>query len=111
MNDAVRGFVEDLFDAGISRRRRAVLALLYDRTLTARSDASWKRLYRAIFSALHLLSQESRTPTWRSSVARASLFRIVEDDLGAEIFGAGALSRLRAQLGSERERWWEADSA
>jgi hypothetical protein len=100
MNDAVRRFVDDLFYAGIGTRQRALLTLLYDRTLMAGSMASWNRLYRAIFSALQLLSHEPFAATPRSSEARASLLRIVEDDLGLEIFGGAAVTRLRASLGA-----------
>jgi hypothetical protein len=100
MNGAVHRFVDDLLYAGIGTRQRAVLTLLYDRTLKAGSAASWIRLYRAIFSALQLLSHKPFAPTLRSCEARASLLRIVEDDLGLEIFGGAAVRRLRTSLGA-----------
>jgi hypothetical protein len=98
VNGAIARFVDDLLDAGICTRRRAVLTLLYDRSLMAGSTASWRRLYRAIFAALQQLSEEPPAPTPRSFAAQASLLRIVEDDLGSEIFGVAAVGRLRAVL-------------
>lgn len=100
MNDAVTRLAGDLFDAGIEPRRRAVLTLLYDRALHARSPESWRRFYRALFSALRRLSHEASAPTWRSHFALRSLLRILEDDLGSVLFSAGATSRLRASLDS-----------
>jgi hypothetical protein len=99
VNDAVRRFVDDLFDAGIGTQQSTTLTSLYEQALMAGTAASWRRLYRAIFSALQRLSQESAAPTPRSSAPRASLLRIVEDDLGLEIFGGAAANQLRASLG------------
>jgi hypothetical protein len=102
MNDPVWHLSADLFHAGISLRRRAVLALLYDRALTENSAASWTRLYRAIFSALLALSLDSTEPAWRSPAAVESLLRIVEDDLGLQLFGMQAAKRLRARISLNR---------
>jgi hypothetical protein len=104
MNDPVWSLSADLFHAGICLRRRAVLALLYDRALTENSAASWTRLYRAIFSALLTLSRDSTAPAWQSSAAVESLLRIVEDDLGLQLFGAQAAERLRARISLNRFR-------
>ncbi|MBV8066631.1 MAG: hypothetical protein JO113_01540 [Candidatus Eremiobacteraeota bacterium] len=98
MNDAVTRFAGDLFDAGIETRRRAVLTLLYDRALNARSPESWRRFYHALFSALRRFSHQASAPTWRSHFALRSLLRILEDDLGSVLFGTGAASRLRASI-------------
>lgn len=98
MNDAISHFSTELLDAGITTRRRALLVLLYHRALTAPSPASWARLYRTLFSALHLLAQETPAPTWRSHAAVEALLRVVEDDLGSLLFGTEALIRLRASL-------------
>lgn len=100
MNDAVWRFARDLSDAGVGVRRRAVLALLYERALTAQSDAAWARLYRTLFYALRLISPALPVPAVRSPAAVESLLRVVEDDLGSTLFGARALNRLRASLGN-----------
>lgn len=97
MSQAVWRFARDLADAGINAGQRAVLALIYDRALTARSAAAWTRLYRALFSALRLLAHS--TPATRFAPAIESLLHIVEDDFGVELFGPLALHRLRASLG------------
>ena len=102
MNDPVWRLSADLFHAGICLRRRAVLALLYDRALIDNSAASWMRLYRAIFSALLTLSLNSPVPAARSSAAVESLLRILEDDLGLQLFGADAVWRLRARISLNR---------
>jgi hypothetical protein len=102
MNDPVWRLSADLLRAGICLRRRAVLALLYDRALTENSATSWTRLYRAIFSALLTLSRDSTGPAWRSSASVELLLRIVEDDLGSQLFGAQATRRLRARLSLNR---------
>jgi hypothetical protein len=98
VNDAVRRFVDDLLDAGIGTQQSGTLTSLYKQALTAGTAASWRRLYRAIFSALQVLSQEPSPTTPGSSAARASLMRIVADDLGSEIFGKAAVNRLRDAL-------------
>jgi hypothetical protein len=98
MNDEVTRLAGDLFDAGIEPRRRVVLTLLYDRALNARSPESWRRFYRALFTALRRLSHQGSAPTWRSHFALRSLLRIIEDDLGSVLFGSGATNRLRASL-------------
>lgn len=99
MNEAVWRFARDLSDAGIAPRRRAVLALLYDRALAAASGASWARLYRTLFSALRLVSYESPASVVPAAAVE-SLLRIVEDDFGLSLFGERAVSRLRASLAS-----------
>ena len=82
MNDTVWRFARDLSDAGVGMRQRGVLALFYDRALSAQSGAAWARLYRTLFSALRLLSLESHAPTVHTPAAIESLLRILEDDLG-----------------------------
>jgi hypothetical protein len=97
VNDAVWRFARDLADAGMSAGQRAVLALIYDRALTAGSAASWTRLYRVLFSALRLLARSA--PAGPFTPALESVLRIVEDDFGLKLFGPLALRRLRASLG------------
>jgi len=98
MSDPISRFADDLCDAGLGGRARAVLVLLYVRALMMGTSASWKRLYHALFSALRRLSQEPSAPRLRSFAARATLLRIVEDDLGLAMFGDAAVTRLRTAL-------------
>jgi hypothetical protein len=100
VSDAVWRFVRDLSVAGMGTRQRAALALIYERALTVGSAASWQRFYRALFSALRLLSHDRAALAPQASDAVESLLRIVEDDFGSRLFGAQALSRLRASLNS-----------
>ncbi|MBV8498381.1 MAG: hypothetical protein JO003_03910 [Candidatus Eremiobacteraeota bacterium] len=96
--DAVARFARDLFEAGVGRRERAVLALRYDRALTEGSRVAWTRFYRALFSALSLLARKHRAPTWQSRFAIGSLLRILEDDLGSALYDREFTDGLRTAL-------------
>jgi hypothetical protein len=97
MNGAVARFAADLLDAGVATRERAVLALLYDRALLTGSATAWTRFYRALFTALRPLAHEPPASV-STATAIESLLRIVEDDLGARLFDADELRRLRGRL-------------
>lgn len=97
MNEAIAHFEDDLSLAGVGARGIATLVSLYRDALLDASDRAWSRLYRAMFSSLRALA---RRPSARiqSRAALESLLRLLEDDLGLALFGAPAVSRLRASL-------------
>lgn len=97
MNEAIAHFEDDLSQAGVETRGIATLASLYRDALLSASDRAWSRLYRATFSSLRALVR--RQPyRIRSRTALESLLRLLEDDFGLALFGAPAVSRLRASL-------------
>jgi hypothetical protein len=103
VNQAIAHFEDDLAQAGVETRGIAALVALYRDALMDASERAWNRLYRAIFSSLRALS---RRPSARikSRGALESLLRLVEDDFGFALFGAQAVSRLRALL-REETKW------
>lgn len=94
MNGATERFAQDLYDAGIAPHDIRRVARLYDRALTRAAKVDWERLYRATFFALRRTG--SAAP--RSRHAVESLLRLLEDDLGAALLEAEAVSRLRLHL-------------
>lgn len=106
VNEAIAHFEHDLAQAGVETRGIATLVALYRSALVDASERAWNRLYRAIFSSLRALSRRSSARI-QSRSALESVLRLVEDDFGFALFGAPAVSRLRASLAPDDQVSWK----
>jgi len=93
VNDATERLTQDLRDAGIAPDEVRRVTRLYDRALSRAATVDWERLYRATFFALR--RTDATAPHSRGAVE--SLIRLLEDDLGAALFGTEAVAVLRSR--------------
>jgi hypothetical protein len=92
VTEAIERFAGDLREAGIDGPDVARLTDLYDLALRSAGPAQWRGFYRATFQALRRSTRENPIRTYRAVDA---LLCLLEDDLGADLFGGEAIARLR----------------
>lgn len=84
----------DLHGCAVNAQRAQQTCGAYACALSERSIERWESFYYRLFDALH----EAPTPPAARESAE-SLLRILEDDLGVQLFEARALEQLRRKLG------------
>jgi hypothetical protein len=88
---AVMRFADDLHAIGVSIAERERGMDLYLKALLAPSTAKWRSFYRFVFE---LLSVRRRLAAAGDSTAIGRLVALVEDDFGAQLFGANQANAL-----------------
>ena len=83
MNGALESMYADLLAAGVTIDEAWQARGLYARAVQRQDEASWITFYRAVFAALN---RTGAATALAPSAARASLLRLLEDDLGSMLF-------------------------
>lgn len=92
--NAVQRFESDLAACGMPRELSGLVCNRYARALETGAPAEWERFYQRLFFAMSELATQPECSG--NCMAFETVMRILEDDLGWELFGERRLGRLRS---------------
>jgi hypothetical protein len=98
MNRALEALFADLLLAGVTLNEARDVRRSYERALRRQRTSGWIGFYRAVFEALNGTAVAAFPQSAMRRPARASLLRLLEDDLGSTLFSESEMANLRARL-------------
>jgi hypothetical protein len=95
--NAIEALEQDLRDCGVESQQTRAIGARYARALGSGAFVDWIELYVGVFATLSRGAHKAR-PSKAEAVERVLL--LVNDDLGSQLFDAGARTQLACALRS-----------